>query len=223
MRTLLLTPFSISPPLMVARIMHKYLSSLATTLLTNIYPLKSISMFPSFLSDHTIDHGAPTCLLSDSVKVKMSKQVKDILWLHLWHGVLATWAISSTSESLRMMITGCEAHVQTNPAYCWLLCFMYVCLVLHSSYSDNIKTTPLQLALSTTNDISPLLYFTFCQPVYYHMGDMLSLQIVVNTKCVGLVSVKPLVTLWPCFKILTDNTKKIIHHSSQHPFCLWPT
>jgi hypothetical protein len=47
------------------------------------------------------------------------------------------------------------------PAYCWLLCLMHVCLVLNLSYSDNIKTTPLQLALGTTNDISPLLYFTF--------------------------------------------------------------
>jgi hypothetical protein len=29
-------------------------------LLTNIYPLKSISMFPSVLSDHIIDCGAPS-------------------------------------------------------------------------------------------------------------------------------------------------------------------
>jgi hypothetical protein len=48
---------------------------------------------------------------------------------------------------------------------------MYVCLVLDLSYSDNIKTTPLQLALGTTSDISSLLYFTFYQPVYYHMDD----------------------------------------------------
>jgi hypothetical protein len=51
------------------------------------------------------------------------------------------------------------------PAYYWLLCLMHVHLVLNLSYSDNIKTTPLQLALSTTNDISPLLYFTFYQLV----------------------------------------------------------
>jgi hypothetical protein len=81
------------------------------------------------------------------------------------------------------------------PTYCWLLCLMYVCLVLNSSYSDNIKTTPLQLALGTTNDISPLLYFKFYQPVYYHMDDTPSPQTVMNIVDAGLVSVKPLVTL----------------------------
>jgi hypothetical protein len=50
-------------------------------------------------------------------------------------------------------------------------CASCICLVLSLSYSDNIKTIPLQLALGTTNDISPLLYFTFYQLVYYHMDD----------------------------------------------------
>jgi hypothetical protein len=62
--------------------------SSTTLFLTDIYPRKSISMFPSILSDHIIDHSAPTCLLSDSAKVEMSKQVKDILHTY-GMGVLA--------------------------------------------------------------------------------------------------------------------------------------
>jgi hypothetical protein len=50
-----------------------------TSLLTYIYPLKSMPMFPSILSDHIIDCGTPMCLLSNSAKAEMSKQIKDIL------------------------------------------------------------------------------------------------------------------------------------------------
>jgi hypothetical protein len=77
------------------------------------------------------------------------------------------------------------------PAYCWLLCLMYVCLVLNSSYYDNIKMMPIQLALGTTNDMSPLLYFTFYEPVNYHVDDTPFSHEHCSHR---LVSVKPWVT-----------------------------
>ncbi len=99
------------------------------------------------------------------------------------------------------------------PAYCRLLCLMYVCLVLNSSFSDNIKTIPLQLALSTTNDISPLLCFTFYQLVYNHMDDTpFPLDSHEHHGCWGRVS--ETIGNFMTFKICTDDTKKIIHHSN---------
>jgi hypothetical protein len=104
------------------------------------------------------------------------------------------------------------------PTYCWLLCLRYVCLVLNLSYSDNIKTTPLQLALGTTNDISPLLYFTFYQLVYYHMDDT-PFPSDSCEQCGHWVGVSETIGNFMTFKILTDNTKKIIHCSKIYSAC----
>jgi hypothetical protein len=166
MKTSLLTLLNLmSLLLMVVRNMLKSLLALVL-LFTDIYTLKSMSMFPSVLSDHIIDCGAPMCLLSNSAKVEMSKQVKDILHTYVmgcWqskpyhqHQYPVEWHYQGVKHMCNtfLVLTGA-------PAYCWLLCLMYVCLVLNLSYSDNIKMMPLQLALGTTNDISPLFYFTF--------------------------------------------------------------
>jgi hypothetical protein len=52
--------------------------------LTDINPLKSISMFPSVLFDHIIDRSAPTCLLSDSAKVEMRRKSRISFILMGW-------------------------------------------------------------------------------------------------------------------------------------------
>ncbi len=77
-----------------------------TSLLTNIYPLKSISMFPSVLSDHIIDRSAPTCLLSNSAKVEMSKQVKDILHAY------GMWCWQSEPYHQHQNPVECQCHYQ---------------------------------------------------------------------------------------------------------------
>jgi hypothetical protein len=51
------------------------------------------------------------------------------------------------------------------PAYCWLLCLMYVCFVLNNAFLEVIQSTPLRQAYGTDNDISPMLYFLFYEPV----------------------------------------------------------
>jgi hypothetical protein len=43
---------------------------------------------------------------------------------------------------------------------------MYVCFVLNNTFSDVIKSTRLLQAYGTDNDISPMLYFSFYEPVY---------------------------------------------------------
>jgi hypothetical protein len=53
------------------------------------------------------------------------------------------------------------------PAYCWLLYLMYVCFVLNNAFSEVIQSTPLCQAYGTDNNISPILYFSFYEPVYY--------------------------------------------------------
>jgi hypothetical protein len=44
---------------------------------------------------------------------------------------------------------------------------MYVCFVLNNTFSAVIQSTPLRQAYGTDNDISPMLYFSFYELVYY--------------------------------------------------------
>jgi hypothetical protein len=52
------------------------------------------------------------------------------------------------------------------PAYCLLLCLMYVCVVLNNTYMPPASVLPpLHMVTGTTNDISQLLYFSFYEPM----------------------------------------------------------
>jgi hypothetical protein len=114
-----------------------------TSLLTDIYSLKSISMFSSILSDHIIDHSTPTCLLSNIAKVEMSKHVKYILRTYGMgcrqsepyhqHQNPAKRQYQDMQHMCNIILDQTGA-----PAYCWLLCPMYsgwflTCLTLTTS------------------------------------------------------------------------------------------
>ena len=58
------------------------------------------------------------------------------------------------------------------PAYCWLLCLIYVCYLLnHIACAALGGLIPLFVLYGITPDISSLLFFTFYQPVYYATYD----------------------------------------------------
>jgi hypothetical protein len=138
--------------------------------------MKSPAQFPGILTDGIITCGAPTKLISDSARVEASKEVRSIL---------RTYGISSwQSEPHQQHQNPAERRYQTvkqlcntildrtgAPAYCWLLCLMYVCFVLNNACSEVIQSTPLRQAYGTDNDISPMLYFSFYEPVYYLVDE----------------------------------------------------
>jgi hypothetical protein len=43
--------------------------------------------------------------------------------------------------------------------------------VLNNAFSAVIQSTPLRQAYGTNNDISPMLYFSFYEPVYYLVDE----------------------------------------------------
>jgi hypothetical protein len=66
---------------------------------------------------------------------------------------------------------------------------------------------------STTNDISQLLYFSFYEPVYYHDDD--SPFPSTSKECHGRwVGISENVGNFMTFKILTNDTHKVIYHSN---------
>jgi hypothetical protein len=90
---------------------------------------------------------------------------------------------------------------------------MYVCFVLNNAFSEVIQSTPLRQAYGTDNDISPMLYFSFYKPVYYLVDETTS-----PSKSKELrgrwVGVSKNVGHFMTYKILTDNTRRIIHRSN---------
>ena len=58
------------------------------------------------------------------------------------------------------------------PANCWLLCMIYVCYILnHIACGALNGSIPLLVLCQITPDISIMLLYTFCQPVFYAIHD----------------------------------------------------
>jgi hypothetical protein len=138
--------------------------------------MKSEKHFINTLEDVIRLHGAPTKLISDRAQVEISKKVKD---------VLRTLCISDwQSEPHQQHQNPFERRYQTvkrianiildrtaSPPYLWLLCLEYVAFILNNTYSPAKRAVPLQLLTGSTNDISPLLFFKWYEPVYYKLDD----------------------------------------------------
>ena len=101
-----------------------------------------------------------------------------------------------------------------SPSHVWLLCLMYVCFILNMTASLALNgAVPIQRATGSTNDISPLLRFHWYEPVYYKLdnSDFPSSSRELKGRFVGIAeNVGHAMT----FKILTDDTQKIIYRSN---------
>jgi hypothetical protein len=53
----------------------------------------------------------------------------------------------------------------------WLVAMTYVCFVLNHTYNRSIRTVPITAATGSTPHISPLLQFTWWEPVCYKADD----------------------------------------------------
>jgi hypothetical protein len=188
------------------------------SLVTDVHGMKSPAQFRGVLTDEIITRGAPTKLISDSARVQTSKEVR---------GILRTYGISSwQSEPHQQHQNPAEQRYQTVKrlcntildqtgalAYCWFLCLMYVCFVLNNTFSAVIQSTPLCQAYGTDIDISPMLYFLFYEPVYY-LVDETTFPSESKELCGRWVGVSENVGHFMTYKILTDDTRQIIHRSN---------
>ena len=109
------------------------------------------------------------------------------------------------------------------PAYCWLLVLLYVCFILNHLACESLGwKTPLQTLNGVTPDISPILKFKFWDEVYYPVAEKLkyddkphfpSQTEEAKGRWVGFGET---VGTRMTYKILTDDTKKIVYHSCVH-------
>ena len=104
-----------------------------------------------------------------------------------------------------------------SPAYTWLLALLYVCFLLNHTASAVLDwRTPLERLTGTTPDISPLLRFYWWQPVYYKLDDS-DFPSDTREKSGRFVGIAEHVGHAMTYKILTDDTHKIISRSNVRP------
>jgi hypothetical protein len=184
----------------------------------DVYPIKSNKQFVDTLLDNITQCGAPTKLISDCTQVEISERVKQFLRpLHI-----ATWQ----SELNQQHQNPAECQYQNIKQLCntildhsgalahtWLLCLMYVCFLLNNTWCEAVDDIPICMSTGSTNDISPLLCFHFWEPVYYKLDniDFLSYS---REKCGHFIGISESVRHDMTFKIMMDDTLKVIHRSN---------
>jgi hypothetical protein len=90
---------------------------------------------------------------------------------------------------------------------------MYVCFLLNNTWCEAVDDIPIRMSMGSTNDISPLLCFHFWEPVYYKLDDS-DFPSDSREKRGPFVSISESVRHAMTFKILTDDTLKVIHRSN---------
>ena len=194
------------------------------SLVIDVFGMHSTKQFVNTLEDIIRKRGAMDLLISDGAKVELTKRVLEILrYLHI-----KNWQ----SERNCQRQNYCEnrwKHLQRNVEWimnlrnvdpeAWLLCLEWVADVMnHTSEKSLGYKIPLSKLTGETTDISIILIFLFWDVVYvpryaskkYHeqIGSKQSSEI--RGRFVGFAwDVGHALT----FKILTDDTKKIICRS----------
>ena len=189
------------------------------SLVTDVEGMKTDAQFVNTLEDNIRHRGAPTKLVSDRAQVEISAKVKDILRALC----ISDWQ----SEPFQQHQNYAERRYQTvksltntildrtgSPAYLWLLCLMYVCFLLNNTSSKALNgSVPLQVLTGSMNDISPLLHFRWYEPVYYMVDDS-HFPSDSRERRGYWVGVAKHVGHAMTYKILTEDTKKIIYRSN---------
>ena len=195
------------------------------SLVTDVYGMKSDKEFVNTLQDNIRKRGAMDKRISDRAQVEIGKKVLDILRNY----VIDDWQ----SEPYHEHQNPAERRYQTvktytnkildrtgAPANTWLLALMYICYLLNHMACESIGwQTPLFILTGVTTDISALLYFQFWEPVYFAKSSVLKYEGKPGFPSetgesrghfVGFgESVGDVLT----YKILTDDTNKIIYRS----------
>ena len=192
------------------------------TLVCDAYGIKSTKQFINTLSDNIRKRGAMDTLISDGGKYEISKRVTDLLrslfiqdyqsepYHQHQNKAEDRFGLAKRYTNTVMNTSGC-------PAFCWLLCLQYICVVLNHLASPTLQgICPVQALEGTTTDISFLLHLSFYEPVYYRIDSSepdLNFPSSSNEKkgyWVGFADNQGDSLTW---RILTEDTQKIIIRS----------
>ena len=147
------------------------------TLVCDAYGIKSTKQFINTLSDNIRKQGAMDTLISDGGKYEISQRVTDLLcslfiqdyqsepYHQHQNKAENRFGLAKHYTNTVMNTSGC-------PAFCWLLCLQYICVVLNHLASPTLQgICPVQALQGTTPDVSFMLHFSFYEPVYYRIDS----------------------------------------------------
>ncbi len=189
-----------------------------STLFTDGYGMKTDKEFVNTLEDNIRKRGAMEKLISDRGSAEVSKRVKDILR----NMVIRDWQ----SQPHHQHQNRAERHYQTIkrmtnrtmdrlgvPAGGWLLCMLWVISVFNILSNPALGgATPYEALTNQVADISPWLYYSFWDKVYYRAEDPGYPS--ESTEKIGrFVGVSENVGNHMTFLVLTPDFKHILHRS----------
>jgi hypothetical protein len=192
------------------------------TSVTDVYGIKTDKQFINTLEDNIREWGAPNKLISDRAQVEISKKVQDILrtlFISDWQSEPHQQQQNPAERRYQMVKNAANRVMDRTgaPAYTWLLCLTYVCFLLNHMWDDSVSGVPLTLLTGVTVDISVLLRFYFWQKVYYKLEDPGFPSD--SKEGVGhIVGISEHVGHALTWKILTEDTNKVIYRSQVRPF-----
>ena len=217
------TVFSDTPTINDGSTMAQFFAG-KDTLLCDAYGIKSQKLFINTLYDNIKTRGAMDSIVTEGGKNGISKKVTDLirsLFIKQYesepydqhqnkaeqhYGVAKRYNINTLIN-----VTGASAH-------CWLLCRVYVCVLLNVTASPALDgITLIQAVTGQVPDISHFLCFPFWEPVYYMVDEngpdhkVLSQSNEKRGHWAGFAYNKGDQFTW---KILTDETQQIITRSA---------
>jgi len=174
--------------------------------------------FINTLQDCVNEHGAPNRLLTDLAQVENSERV--IQYLRVLQ--ILRWF----SEAFKQFQNPAERYIQSLktrvnfimdrvgcPEDVWLLCVLYVVYLLNHTYNTTINDIPMNKLKGSTTDISALLRFHFYQEVYYKVADGPTFPSDSREAKGYMVGIAEHVGHQLTYKVLTDDTRKVIYRS----------
>jgi len=194
------------------------------TLVIDVYGMGSAAEFVNTLEDIIRKRGPMDKLISDSAKVEISRRVKEILralMIDDWQSernrqnqnfAEHRWCMAKRNTQWIMNLRNVHPSL-------WLLCLQWVADVMNMTAEKSLGwRTPLEVLTGQTTDISIMLVFVFNDVVYVprykeknyqnQVGSEKSSEI--RCRFVGFAhDVGHALT----FKLLTEDTKQIIHRS----------
>jgi hypothetical protein len=188
------------------------------TLVTDVYGMKSEKQFVNTLEDNIRERGAMSRLLSDRAQVEISARVVDILRaLHIgqWQSEADQQHQNPAERRYQTLKTMTNTLLDRSgsPAYTWLLCLMYVAVLLNLTFNWTLGGIPLQCAEGSTQDISPLLRFYWWEPVYFKLDDA-PFPSTSREERGHFVGISRNVGHAMTYKILCDKSNKVLHRAN---------
>ena len=135
--------------------------------------LKSPKQFVNSLEDNIRKRGAMDKLVSNRAQTEIGQRAQDILraiFISSWQSEPHQQQQNPAERKYQMLkwYTNTILSRTGAPATTWPLCLLYVCFLLNHLACQSLQwRTPLEALEGSTPDISPLLRFSFWDPVYY--------------------------------------------------------